>query len=163
MIKAHGGDMAISSLPGQGTTVRIRLPRVPGPARTETAGIPAPPAAPRRVLLVDDDEDVRVLMERMLRKAGVGQVETVSGGEEALESLRFRDLPDLVILDQNMPGMDGIQALSRIRALHPDMPILISSGQPGIQEWACFQQSDVAVISKPFDMEEIQAVLAQFK
>ena len=101
-------------------------------------------------------------MTRMLPKAGVGQLQTFSGGKDMLESLSPGDLPDLVILDQNMPGMDGVQTLARIRHRHPEMPVLISSGQPDIEQWDCFRLPRVGVISKPFNLEEIQAKLAQF-
>jgi CheY-like chemotaxis protein len=54
-----------------------------------------------------------------------------------------------------MPGLTGAQTLERIRCLHPELPILISSGQPGIEEWECFKRPKVGVISKPFTMQEI--------
>jgi two-component system nitrogen regulation response regulator GlnG len=114
------------------------------------------------IYLVDDDEEVRFLMTRLLKKAGVGQVKTFPGGAAVLECLGSGELPDLVILDQNMPGMNGTQTMERIRRLHPDMPILISSGQPDIEELDCYRQARVSAISKPFTLEEIQAKLAQF-
>jgi PAS domain S-box-containing protein len=162
VIKAHGGIMEIDSAPESGTIVRIRLPRIPAPFQEETAWVPPSSLVPMNILFVDDEEDVRFLMKRMLKKAGVSQVKTVPGGKEALECLCNGETPDLVILDQNMPGINGVQTLAQIRGLRPDLPILISSGQPDIHEWACFQQPNVAVISKPFDMEEIKAKLAEF-
>ena len=113
------------------------------------------------MLLVDDDPDVRFLMVRMLEKAGVRHARAVPGGAEALDLLRSGELPDLVILDQNMPGMDGAETLARIRSMRPDLPVLISSGHPGIETRDCFRQPKVAVISKPFTMDEILAKLAQ--
>jgi CheY-like chemotaxis protein len=113
------------------------------------------------VLLVDDDEDVRFLMSRML-KAGGMKVVAVDGGAAALESLRSGLTPDLVILDQNMPEMNGIQTLEKIALTHPNLPILISSGQPDIETWPCFQVPHVAVISKPFDMDELLKKMAEF-
>jgi len=101
-------------------------------------------------------------MTRMLIKAGVSRLKAFAGGKEMLESLSPMDLPDLVILDQNMPGMDGAQTLARLRHRYPEMPVLISSGQPDIEQWECFQLPRVGVISKPFNLEEIQAKLAQF-
>jgi CheY-like chemotaxis protein len=115
-----------------------------------------------KICLVDDDEDVRHLMERMLNNAGVRQVKCFSGGREALDYLGSEALPDLVILDQNMPEMNGARAMALIRERYPEMPILISSGQPDIDEWDCFKLPGVGVISKPFNMEEIRAKLAQF-
>jgi PAS domain S-box-containing protein len=161
VIKAHGGTMDITSAPGSGTQVRLRLPRIPDPAPDAPAPASDPSINLMKVLLVDDDEDVRILMTRMLTRAGVGQARAVAGGQEALDFLASGERPDLVILDQNMPGLDGVQTLELIRGLDPDLPVLISSGQPGIQEWPSFKQPKVAVISKPFTMEEILAKLAQ--
>ena len=115
-----------------------------------------------KVFLVDDDEDVRFLMTRMLKRAGVRQVKVFAGGGEVLEHLPGGELPDLVILDLNMPGMDGVQTMTAIRSRYPDLPILISSGQPDIENWDSLRQTRLAVISKPFNMEEIRAKLAQF-
>jgi PAS domain S-box-containing protein len=164
VVSAHGGSIGIESRPGEGTTVTLRFPRIPAPApRAASAPAPAPAAlGAMEVLLVDDDEDVRFLMARMLRKAGVRQVQACAGGEAALAALEAGARPDLVILDQNMPGLDGVQTMERIRILLPQMPVLISSGQPDIQEWDCFRRPGVGVISKPFSLEEIQAKLGQF-
>lgn len=117
---------------------------------------------PKKVFLVDDDEDVGFLMTRVLKKGGVRQVKTFTGGEAVVQCLRSGECPDLVILDQNMPGMNGVQTLELIRHMHPGLPILISSGQPGLDEWEILNQPSVAVISKPFTMREIQVKLAQF-
>jgi len=164
VVKAHGGNIDIASQPGRGTTVKLRFPGLPAPAGRGPAPIAAaaPSLASMAVFLVDDDEDVRYLMNRMLQKAGVRQVKVFQGGREVLESLSSEELPGLVILDQNMPGLTGTQTMERIRDLHPEMPILISSGQPDIEAWECFKRPRVGVISKPFNVEEIQAKLAQF-
>lgn len=114
-----------------------------------------------QVLLVDDEEDLRFLTARMLRKAGATQVEAVASGQEAIDRLRSGAIPDLVILDQNMPGMDGVQTLALIRAMLPDLPVLISTGQPDVQEWDCFHQKNVAILAKPFTMDEMKEKLAE--
>jgi DNA-binding NtrC family response regulator len=113
------------------------------------------------VLFVDDDEDVLFLMGDMLAKAGL-RVRKAESGEAALDILRAGFLPDLVILDQNMPRMNGKQTMEHIRVLSPELPILISSGQPDIEDWDCFKRPKVAVIAKPFDMDEITAKMASF-
>jgi CheY-like chemotaxis protein len=162
VVKAHGGTIEIASQPGQGTTVKLRFPRVPIPVENEAMNAPAPSLGSMTVFLVDDDEDLRCLMTRMLKQAGVRQLKTFPGGKDVLEALHSGEVPDLIILDQNMPGMNGTQTMERIRNRHPEMPILISSGQPGIADWGCFKQPNVGVISKPFTMEEILAKLVQF-
>jgi CheY-like chemotaxis protein len=161
VIKAHGGTLDIISSPGQGTTVKLRLPRIPAPVLVQPSAVPVASLGPLKVLLVDDDADIRFLVARMLKAAGL-QVKSVAGGEEALAYLGTGALPDLIILDQNMPGMSGIQTLERIRILNAEVLILVSSGQPDIEEWACFQQPKVAVLSKPFEMEELLTKLARF-
>ena len=144
------------------------FPRVPAepPAGLKAAaapgGTPAPLPVPKQVLLVDDDPDVTFLMSRMLKRSGVLQVAIASGGEAALASLGAGDLPDLVILDLNMPGMSGVQTLGRIRERHPRLPVLVSSGQADIQDWPGLDQPNVAVIGKPFTLGEIQEHLARF-
>ena len=159
-VTAHGGTLGIESEVGKGTAVTLRLPRIPAP------GLPRPLAAPGLgaldVYLVDDDEDVRFLVQRMLKKAGVRSVRTFAGGREVLAGLAAGELPDLVILDQNMPGMNGIQTMEAIRERHPGLPILISSGQPDLETWEPFHRAGVGVIPKPFTVEEIQARLARF-
>jgi PAS domain S-box-containing protein len=161
VITAHGGSMGIASQPGRGTQVRLRLPRIQ--ARVEDAGSGEPPQnlGLSKILVVDDEEEFRNLMARMLKMAGALQVDTVSGGREALERLQTGDTPNLVILDENMPGMNGAQTLAVIRALYPDLPILIASGHPDTHESGRFRQKHLAVISKPFTLDEIRGKLAE--
>lgn len=116
---------------------------------------------PMKVFLVDDDEDVGFLATRVLKKGGVRQVNTFTGGEAIIQHLRSGDCPDLVILDQNMPGMNGIQTLGLIRQMYPEMLVLISSGESSLHELVEFKQPRVGVISKPFTIKEIQTKLEQ--
>jgi CheY-like chemotaxis protein len=112
-----------------------------------------------KILLVDDDAEVRFLMPRMLQWAGATEVATAAGGQEAIDRLASGAVPDLVILDQNMPGLDGLRTLALIRERHPDLPVLISSGQPDIEDWDALKRNSVGIISKPFTLEEIQEKL----
>jgi len=57
--------------------------------------------------------------------------------------------------------MSGVQTLEKIRLLLPEVPILISSGQPDIQNWECFRRPNVGVIPKPFEMGELLARMAE--
>ena len=155
VINAHGGSMEISSQPTLGTVVALRLPRSPVPIQPPVDQPQTPPPGPLSILLVDDDEDVRDLTRIMFKVGGL-DANCAEGGKEALEYLRTHALPDLVILDQNMPGMDGVETMEAIRKLHIDLPILISSGRLDILDWECFKRPHVAILPKPFDVAELK-------
>jgi PAS domain S-box-containing protein len=155
VIQGHGGTLSLSSEPGRGTRVKVRLPRLGTQDSAFVAAAFGPGTPPASVLVVDDEEEVRNLLAQMLRKAGVAQVVTAPGGVECLACLRAGTRPDLVILDQNMPGMDGVQTLERIREGFPDLPVLISSGVLDVENRVAFRAPGVAVIPKPFTIEEM--------
>jgi PAS domain S-box-containing protein len=161
VITAHGGSMEITSQPGRGTQVRLRLPRIDARVGATSAGEPLQNLGLAKILVVDDEEEFLDLMKRMLKMAGAMQVDTASGGREALERLQTGYKPNLVILDENMPGMDGAQTLAVVQALYPDLPILMASGKADALESGRFRQDCVAFISKPFTLEEIQRRLGE--
>lgn len=88
------------------------------------------PASGARLLLADDDPRVRGALATLLRAAaGVGSVIEAEDGAEAL-SLASGGLVDIVLLDMNMPRVDGIEAARRLRALQPTLPIALHSSDP---------------------------------
>lgn len=163
VIKAHGGTMEIASRRGQGTQVKVRVPRHSALTGEPTSLPPERALGFSKVLVVDDEEEVRTMLARMLTMAGAGHVKTVASGLEALESLDSGDIPDLIILDYNMPGLDGTQTTALIRSSHRDIPIIISSGVPDLEGRDGFNQEKVGVISKPFTLEEIRKKLAELR
>lgn len=79
----------------------------------------------KRILLVDDEEGIQLLYRGEFEDDGF-EVESAYNGEEALE--KFRTLPpDLVILDINMPGMNGIEVLRQMKELNAELPVILSS------------------------------------
>ena len=162
---AHGGTLEIASGVGFGTTVALRLPKAADPTFQAVApdATPAEKETRRSFLsvLVVDDDDVRFLVERMLNLFG-HRTTAVSSGQGALDSLKD-SIPDLIIVDQNMPGMNGVQTMEMVRARGLRIPILISSGEPDIQDWECFRRPGVAVISKPFSIDDLRAKMEAFR
>lgn len=164
-VRAHRGAISIESQPGAGTEVTIRLPVVqPGAADGTATGPGSGPHGvlmrPRRILLVDDDELIRLSVGPMLEMLG-HEVETASGGLEALARFEAGLAVDLVVLDMNMPDLDGAQTLLRLRRLHPDQPVLLCSGYND-QDIAGLLEGHAATASirKPFTLDELQQKLA---
>jgi two-component system, OmpR family, response regulator len=107
----------------------------------------------KSLLYVDDDADIREIVEMSLGLDGSLRVVSNAGGESALASMRSEQ-PDLVVLDVMMPGMDGPAILQRMRA-DPQLqhiPVIFMTAKANSQEVARFRElSAIGVIAKPFD------------
>jgi CheY-like chemotaxis protein len=105
------------------------------------------------LLYVDDDADIREIVEMSLGLDGTLSIHTSAGGEHALAVMRDQQ-PDLVVLDVMMPGMDGPAILERMRA-DPGLrhiPVIFITAKANPQEVARFRgPSTIGVIAKPFD------------
>lgn len=117
---------------------------------------------PVRILVVDDEESLRDLVGSALRFAGY-QVAAVAGGLEALQSLRA-DPPDLVVLDVNLPDMDGFEVCRRMRRDSIATPVVFLTARDEMEDLRTgFRHGGDDYLTKPFSLEElglrIEAVL----
>jgi PAS domain S-box-containing protein len=154
-----GGDLAISSAPGQGTTAIIWLPVSDEPELKPAldAGVPAEVLGrTETILLVDDEPLVRTATAGMLTEAGFKVIEADSG-ETALELMRGGCRVDGVVTDYTMPGMSGVVLANRLRELEPTMPILLITGYASIDDP---QAGTLARLAKPFRQRDLVARLA---
>jgi len=161
-VKAHRGTMVISSDVGKGTQVRMVFPacKTGGEQRAaEAPPTPSPGPTALRILVVDDDELLQHAIRRLLKS--LGHVATsIAGGEGALTMLANGFDPDLVILDFNMPGMDGAAALPRIRALCPSVPVLLATGRVDQSALDLVEtHAHVSLLPKPFDLGNLRQML----
>jgi PAS domain S-box-containing protein len=164
-MKAHGGTLGILSAPGQGTSILLSFPAeriaqdLPVPAQRIAAAMP--PGGPWRILLVDDDELIRASVAPMLQILG-HKVFTAPGGQEALVQMEQGLEVDLVILDMNMPDLDGAKTLALLLAEHPNQAVLLATGYSD-QDTKALQagRPRVGCIQKPFSLEEIQAKFSE--
>jgi len=116
----------------------------------------APSATPKRILIVDDDADVRTILRDFLSSICQFDVSEASNGKEALEVLHPSH--DLVVTDLSMPVMGGVELIRRIRA-HPDVadiPILAVSGLPGSNKQTLLEVGASAFLPKPVRLAELQ-------
>ncbi len=108
-----------------------------------------------RVLVVDDDGDIRALVAGLLQRAGY-DVNEASDGRDGLRAV-FSDRPDLVVLDVTMPGLDGWAALERIREL-TDVPVLMLTSRSGeLEKVRGLQGGADDYMTKPFGRQELLA------
>ena len=158
----HGGGIAVSSVEGEGTVFTVTVPG----ARASVA-MPAslPEAQPakgdaagkRHVLVVDDEPDVRSLVEVILRDAG-HRVTTAPNGEDAL-ARALRERPDLILLDKLMPVMDGTAFARAYREADPNgAPIIAFCAARDAPEWSR-SIGAVAYVAKPFDVNELEKIV----
>lgn len=161
-VTAHHGTLEIRSAPGQGTTVSVRLP-VCAPATGERSVGEAPaPQATRclRILVVDDDELIRLSTSRLLAALGHVPVVAVSG-ECALDRLNAGEAFDVVLLDINMPGIGGVGTLPRLRALRPGLPVLLATGRVDqVAVDLAESAAGVTLMPKPYRLKDLKAHLA---
>lgn len=112
-----------------------------------------------RVLVVDDQESMRILLQDLLEAIGY-QVSLAEGGEQALEILSS-DRFALVLSDLNMPGMDGTALLKEIKRRYPELPVVIITGYGTFHtEKRVMRDGAAGYISKPCTLAKIEKTLA---
>ena len=150
-----GGTARIESRAGEGTTVEIWLPLAPQDAAEAAAARAAEPprtAGQARILVVEDDPGVRQFIVECLEMSGhrVTQAEHGEAGLAQIDSA----MPDLMIVDFLMPGMNGAQLAAEVGLKRPDLPIIIATGYADMQEIERVVGKN-AVLKKPFQMRDL--------
>ena len=126
------------------------------PPPTDETG--APDGQTPDVLVVDDDPDVLHSLERGLRLAGF-RVHTATGGAQALRSITDQR-PSLLVLDINMPGLDGVAVVTALRALGDDIPVCVLSARTTVDDRITGLEAGADdYLTKPFDLGELVARL----
>ncbi|MCG3199803.1 MAG: Sensor histidine kinase RcsC [bacterium] len=158
IVRQHGGFIECESRQGEGTTFRVYLPAWEGdePKIGEADQRSSLPGGSEQILVVDDQEPVRTLLQRTLEKLGY-RVLVAEDGEQALAIFSERkELIDLVLLDLQMPRMDGLACCQAILRTRPDARVILSSGyyNSEIHETA-MGYGVQAFLRKPYQMQEL--------
>ncbi len=163
IVRGHEGALRVESSPGEGTTFRVLFPR------GEDAARPAAPETPARaamgpvcgtILLVDDDDTVRLAAREILFYEGYEIIEA-SDGVNALAVYEARGAEiDAVILDLTMPRMDGVEAFRELRRRRDDLPIMLSSGYGESAVDRLPSRSKASYLRKPYTPSELLEAMA---
>lgn len=110
----------------------------------------------KKILLVDDEDSIHLLYREELEEEGY-EVHSALSGEEALSQLKIIG-PDLVILDINMPGINGIDALRQIKEMNPTLPVILSSAYQEFKQDLATWASDEYIV-KSSNLDELKAAV----
>lgn len=112
----------------------------------------------KRILVVDDDAGMRVLLCRMLQRLKVGNVAEAAGAKAALEVIAAADAFDLVVCDWNMPEVSGLDLFKEVHAQRPDLPFLMLTGRADLDSVISARKAGVAAyLVKPVSPAELGA------
>ncbi len=154
MARAAGGDVTIDSEVGHGTSIHLWLPRIEaGPVASSQPS--NGPKSPLRLMLVEDDPEVRAVVAAQLEAAGHSVV-VHDSALRAVAMLEAGDRFDMVLTDYAMPDLSGIDVAARVRACCPATPVLLITGFAEIGD----TQIGVPVLTKPFTTEQLLSAIA---
>ena len=166
IVQGLGGEIHISSHPGQGTTCKVCLQRHAGPDRPVSPAPAEPAMAPegaRRVLVVDDEELVARPLRTFLERRGFVPT-VVGGGRDALHRLDRGECFDVVLCDLIMPEMTGSELYRALLERHPrhaERVVFMTGGAASPDVAAFLENTDRPVLEKPFDLGRLAEVLRE--
>jgi PAS domain S-box-containing protein len=160
IVKSMGGAITVYSEPGEGTTFKLYFPRIDADTALEASGKKYLSTGSEKILYVDDEELVAEMAQEMLESLGY----TVSSRTSSVEALRvFKatpDLFDLVITDQTMPNMTGIELAAEIRKIRSAIPVVLCTG---FSETILLEKAKSSgireIILKPFIKQEFSDII----
>ncbi|ACB78290.1 integral membrane sensor hybrid histidine kinase [Methylorubrum populi BJ001] len=159
--KQSGGDVDVASVVGRGSTFTLYLPQAEAGAGEEKA-VPEPDGQPleqadRCILVVEDNIEIGAFCTQILHDLGYGTVltQTAEAALAEIEAVPFRF--DAVFSDVVMPGMGGIELAKRLRELHPELPVVLTSGYSHVL--ASDHAHGFEFVRKPYSAEQVGKVL----
>ena len=163
IVRASNGRIVVDSEPGRGAAFTVMLPRTDAPAAVEPSAAAAGDRDVRgkTVLVVDDEDNVRIVARKMLERAGYDVIEAF-GGRQAIELLQDPAAHvDVLLTDVVMPGVSGRELIARTAVLRPALPVVCMTGFAGdSDDPGQFGENLVGLLSKPFSAEALKRIVA---
>ena len=162
ILRAHRGTILLDSQPGEGTTIRVLFPSLEASEKAEKKASPEKLKWKGRgtVLMIDDDVDVLLVGERMLKRLGF-QVLTTPDAVEGIEI--FQKLAanlDCVLINLTMPKMDGAELFHKMREIRKNIPVIICSGYTEEQVMSRFREiKPEGFIQKPYRLKQLEEAI----
>lgn len=168
IIRAHNGAFLVESVLGGGTAIKVLFPTVNNQTSLPYPVIAAESAQKQaighalKILIVDDEDMIREVSTAMLDELGFETLAAASGEDALALFSEHRDSIGIVLLDQVMPGMDGVTVIKELRSIRPDIKVLLASG---------FSQQEVSerfkglglngYLPKPYTLKDLTSVLTR--
>lgn len=154
IIKAHKGHIDVTSRKGMGTTFDVYLPVF------EPHDSIKQKESDKIIMLADDEEMLSELLAEMLESSGFYVIK-VKSGEEVLTVLTEEIKIDLLIIDYNMPVMNGLECIEKIRSLNFNLPVILSSGSLGFNDEDLIRYKVNSKIMKPYEFDTMLKTIKQ--
>jgi two-component system cell cycle sensor histidine kinase/response regulator CckA len=157
IVQQSGGGIWVYSEPGQGTTFKVYLPRVEGPVDEPARALtPIDLRGSETILLVEDEESVRLVAQRILERNGYQVIVAQNAGDAILRREQHGQKIDLLLTDVVMPLLSGPDLADRLRARSPEMKVLFMSGYTdgSIVAQGALERG-VAFLQKPFTSDSL--------
>jgi len=162
IVKNHKGMISMKSTPEEGTVFTLYFPVIRAGESVKSMEPEPPASGAGRILLVDDEEPVALMEEKILASRGYTVTSTTSSKEAVA---LFQENPlgfDLVITDQTMPQMTGIELIKKIKKIRDDIPVILCSGySTAVNEKSAQETGAFAFLMKPFDSKLLVSVVSR--